>query len=586
MSVVIGGRTRVSRPAQHRRPGTSSPGQGQAQGKFGRADLAIIIAILLLGVAIPAAMAVATHAFNIPRNDDWAYRRVLFDFARSGRYSLVGWGTMTLVGQILWATPFVLLLGPHPWVPGVAVAVTSVIGLGAAYYLSRQLLGRAGSAAVLLTLLVLPGFVLNTSSFMTDVPAFAADATCLALGAVALTRRDWPRWAWTAASMAVGILGFSVRQFDLAAPLAVLGVLAVSDGRNWARYAGTAAGVLLACGALYAWTTRLPGYQHQAFGLPTVPSLGTVAASYFTMALFVTPWLPRALARCWAQAAPRAWAAAALTLAGGALLTVLGQHLFVGDYMTRSGVTGGLVLFGVRPNLFPEPIWRLTDVVAVGAGAALAFVVASTHGGGRGRDGGTGPVRHLVMVFTVFNSVGLVVFGLVVRTNIWDRYLWPIAWGTVLLLASRRAPGAAHATNRRVRRPGVASGAAAGALSLGLVLVTAALTLNSDAYDGARWSAGQDAVKAGFPARTVDAGFEWVGDHASVKAVPAARRRGALYEAWYDEMFPGFRECAFVSGSLLSWTSLPLVRTVRYNELAVAIPEKLYVYATDAPGCP
>jgi hypothetical protein len=84
-------------------------------------DWAIIGGLVLAGVALPVALAMTTHAISVPRDDDWAYRRVLFDFALSGHYSLVGWGTMTLVGQILWALPFVLVLGAHQWVPPAAV---------------------------------------------------------------------------------------------------------------------------------------------------------------------------------------------------------------------------------------------------------------------------------------------------------------------------------------------------------------------------------------------------------------------------------------------------------------------------------
>jgi hypothetical protein len=116
--------------------------------------------------------------------------------------------------------------------------------------------------------------------------------------------------------------------------------------------------------------------------------------------------------------------------------------------------------------------------------------------------------------------------------------------------------------------------------------VTAALTLNADAYDGARWQAGQVAVQAGFAPSTVDAGFEWVGTHTSENANRALQALpGPAYEAWYDKLFAGFRDCAFVTGSPSPQPDLTLLRVTTYDELGFAVPEHLWIYAAQAPGC-
>lgn len=112
------------------------------------------------------------------------------------------------------------------------------------------------------------------------------------------------------------------------------------------------------------------------------------------------------------------------------------------------------------------------------------------------------------------------------------------------------------------------------------------MTVNADAYDGARWRAGELAVKAGVRPSQVDAGFEWVGDHADEDAISTRHEAAApLYETWYDQMFPGFQECAFVSGSPWSGPRLKPLRETTYNELGVAVPEHLYIYAVRSPGC-
>ena len=59
--------------------------------------------------------------------------------------------------------------------------------------------------------------------------------------------------------------------------------------------------------------------------------------------------------------------------------------------------------------------------------------------------------------------------------------------------------------------------------------VATVITLNADAYDAARWSAGDKAVAAGVPATMVDAGFEWVGSHQSAVALPGRRVPGSPF---------------------------------------------------------
>ena len=100
--------------------------------------------LVVIGVVVPAVLAGAFHVFSIPRNDDWAYRRDLWEFVRTGHMSFAGWGAMSLVGQILWGAMFAAVFGSQAWVPGAAVAVLAVAGLVAAYAVARTLLSRGG----------------------------------------------------------------------------------------------------------------------------------------------------------------------------------------------------------------------------------------------------------------------------------------------------------------------------------------------------------------------------------------------------------------------------------------------------------
>src|SRR6202453_4192591 len=140
-------------------------------GSYKRGDVTIVGALVAVGIAVPAAISIWLGAFDIPRNDSWSYRRVLWEFVQTGHVRLVGVSDMTMVGQVFWAYPFTKVLGSGQWVPGVAVAIASAIGVLAAYALARSVLPRAWSGVCVLLTLAVPGMLLNTSSFMTDVTA-------------------------------------------------------------------------------------------------------------------------------------------------------------------------------------------------------------------------------------------------------------------------------------------------------------------------------------------------------------------------------------------------------------------------------
>ena len=60
---------------------------------------------------------------------------------------------------------------------------------------------------------------------------------------------------------------------------------------------------------------------------------------------------------------------------------------------------------------------------------------------------------------------------------------------------------------------------------------------------------------------------------------------GPPYELWYDQMFPRFKECAFVSGSPVASADVFLLGTVRYQEVGFAVPEYLYIYRVRDQEC-
>lgn len=214
------------------------------------------------------------------------------------------------------------------------------------------------------------------------------------------------------------------------------------------------------------------------------------------------------------------------------------------------------------------------------------------------------------MLFTGASAALLAGYDLFARAPFWDRYLWPVAFGIAVLALGgpaetvlvgtaapvRRQLRAAHAA----RRPGAGSLLQALARPLGrwgwrattclaaLVVggTAVVLTLNSDSYDAARWSAGRQLAEAGYPFGAIDAGIEWVGSHTAALARPGRVIAGAPpYEQWYVQMFPGASDCAVVSASPLLSPSIHLMTTLSYEELAFARPERLYLYLVDNRTC-
>jgi hypothetical protein len=109
---------------------------------------------------------------------------------------------------------------------------------------------------------------------------------------------------------------------------------------------------------------------------------------------------------------------------------------------------------------------------------------------------------------------------------------------------------------------------------------------NSFAYDAARYREGEAAVALGYDARTVDAGLEWVGYHASGVGNSGSGTYGLT---WYDDNWSSYRPCAVLSNSPLDGGALTLIRVDRSAYLWFLFfgpAEPLYLYGSLADGCP
>ncbi|MHB8464580.1 MAG: glycosyltransferase family 39 protein [Acidimicrobiales bacterium] len=528
----------------------------------------------LVPVVLALGLAVMGHVWGSPRTDDWAFARVAYSLHHTAHIHLVGWSQMNLVGLVVWAQPWLWALGDHMWVLDLSAIALVAIGLGAAFTLARRLLGPSGGLMALATLVMFPGFLRDIPTFMTDAPALAVQAIALALGLAALSSVGRRRLVLMWAVAAVGLFGFTIREFAIAAPLAVLGALIVQRQRHAVR---AAAALLGACAAFFAWRQGLAGTQALSGHVGASTALVTVVQAACTLSLGLVPVLAWTARAWWRPVLPRVRVRGHLLGAALALIPLAVAHStgatpqwLVGHYLDPAGVNGDVGTLGVRPHLLPGPVWMLLSVAAIVAMVTLCGLVAEAVATRHRRT--SSPVTTMLTLHVALVAAACVAAA-VLNGQLFDRYLWPLVLSSSILILyvyRHRAP-----VPRRL---------VACCLFVGAVL-SVALTVNSNAFDAARWQAGQALVARGIPAQRIDAGFEWTGAHATAVADLTKPYGGGGAASWWTAWFPHDPICAVVAASPVRLPGFTLATTRRWNLLGVAIPERLYVYRSTDPGC-
>ncbi len=579
-------------------------------------DALALLGLLALGVGLPLVLGMVAGSILIPHNDDPSMRRVALGLFDTGRLALNGWTSMTLVGQIAFVQPFLWVTGGGPWAFAAATMSLAVVGIVSSYLVVRRILPWSRATVAVLGALLFPGFLLNTTTFMTDVPAWAMSMTCLGLGAAALDRVGRDRWRWLIGSLAVGWFAFSIREFAIAAPLAVLVACAASDPGYRRPYLLAGVFFLTASAATYLFAVHLPGQHEAPPQLITALTIRGLFRAFATLALVLSPALVLAAWAWW-----RRWRLPDAVVGGAVGLLIFREaalalvrtgsssRLLLGNLLEPTGNLGVGTLTGGRPMLYPSLVWTALNTVALLSAIGLCAIAGGAAGGylrggwreSRGRRGlerlalRVGSTRGLLAVFAAIYAGGIFSWGFAVI--MFDRYLWLLSVPLyALLLASPgdpidtpRADGAPSGANRprlaSISR-GVPIGLAA-VLLTGLGATSLVLLVNGDAFEAARWRMGDIAVARGTPAGTVDAGLEWVAFHATGVATPYALAPPgwSRYDAWW----PSFRLCALVSASLLDRADLHLIRAdpAAYRLLELVGPAKpLYLYGVTEAGCP
>ncbi|MGI8868190.1 MAG: hypothetical protein ACR2F6_04890 [Mycobacteriales bacterium] len=500
-----------------------------------------LCAVLAVAVIPPVVMSGLTGSLGIAHNDDWSFIRSTMWMHKTGELRLIGWAQMSAVGLFWLGQP---VLAMHASVTGLQVltVVLTAVLVAAASSLGTRLRGRrTGVVAAAMTVSV-PLIAPLTVTFMTDLPALALMMAALAVGLAGISVAA-VRPALVAAGFALALAAVTIR--ETAAPGAV-GLAAALLWRAYARRSrrdlafAIGAGTAFGCAALafVIWRHQLPG--DIAYAATGGGALSSLAHAVVTLGVFT---LPGCLLPVRVAAGVRARAGGGLA---GALVSIaaLGGGLnraLVGNYLEFPAPLGA-ELRGYRPQFLPGALWSVLAVIgavgAVGLGVRLADLCSWARERLRADGARDGVLAWIALAATAAAAIALVLAASF-SGKTYDRYLLPVAVPLSLSLLANARPWCG--AGKRVH--GWQSVAAA---SLALSLAFGwALTLTIDAYDGARWRAGNATVALGARPNDVDAGPEWVGYHQAGDAHPVSHDPGAVDPIWVRRLRA--HPCWFVS---------------------------------------
>jgi hypothetical protein len=577
-----------------RSPGPAGSGRHARLERFVRTDLLLLGVVVFLGMTIPVVLGATAGSLEIPRNDDWSYRRIAEEFWRTGRIVYNNVAAPTTLGQLVAVQPLLWLSrgGDVAFtVAGIASSLATPIGV---YALARQFLAPARSLLAALSLILFPGYLAYATSFMTDGPALAAQIWALAIGVPALSKRPTDL-RMLAVALAIAVFAFSIRQFGLAA-VGALGVAAVA---REPRRVGSWILVLLAANACVAVQILSASQSGDLVTLrPNIGFATRLPSAAVSAALMA---LPAAIVgivtnrRVW----HRRDATYGALLGAGLATAIVASWIRLGDFptallgnlTTQQGVLDVLDLRGGRPYLFTDGFWTVVNLlglvalVIVGSSISAALGAYSRRRRARWPDlRDLGTPAGLLTLFVTVSSVGLGLYGTV--WILFDRYLWPIVPVlAVLMMIHVRAPDHAEDVDAGSFRGGLEPMTV---VPLGVVTLEAMLAFllmaNAFAFDAARWKAGEDLTAAGLPADSIDAGYEWVGAFATT---PANMANALPTEPPYRGWWPQFRPCGLVSESPEAPANAVLFGVERYRLYLLGGPlVDLYMYRIEGPDCP
>jgi hypothetical protein len=496
-----------------------------------------VIVVAVVGVIIPLVIARHYGASGIPRADDWSYLRALFHWVDTGRFDFNNFVSMTLLGQLVLATPVVKIFGNDIAAVQTFTAVLGLVGLLAVVWLGVLVTGRLWVATFVAVLVAVgPLWGPLSMSYMTDVPAFVFSVLACTLGARAFTAKP-VSLPYLVGALVASFAGLSIRQYAIVPMIALvlLGAWTLwreGRGRRWWTFVLVVAAIVVASVVLFAYWRTIPNLKSLSPAVPDSHSLRTTFYKSTGMlrlaGLLLAPALVLAgpvqiVKRAWARASGLALvltAAVALVLVYAAAAAP--KIALAGNYVLPNGVLGNGVIDGNRPDILPSGGWEL--LVAVGTVGALLLVLAVVPP--LADLGARLQARDLTLHEPVVVLLALVIVGYsaayflatVSGLPMADRYILPLLPLIAVLLLRDQSPAveAEPVTSTAPVGPRFTRARLVGA-GVALVLVMAVgvtYALDSASFDGTRWKVAVAATRDGWAPTQIRAGFEWTNFYA------------------------------------------------------------------------
>jgi hypothetical protein len=491
---------------------------------------ASVVVVGAIAFVLPVLVTRHYHALGIVRNDDWSYLRTLFTWVDTGHLDFNNWVSMTLLMQLVFAAPIVMAFGHNVALIQLQTAALGFGGLCCVLWMGFTVTRRLWIATFAAALVAVgPLWGALAVSYMTDVPAFAVSMLACALGMRAF-KRATVSLPFLAASMFVGLVGFTIRQYAAVPPIAVAlvgGYLLWHEPTRSARRIRNfliAAGVILV-GAIVFWAYWRTIPHPKAF-TPAVPSGHSLRATLYKgsgmvrlVGLLLTPALVmagplRIVRRSWAAARDTTVFVGLGTVAVLVFTGTAGPNIgFAGNYITPSGILAQGVAAGHRPDVIPSGLFTALLAIATISSVLLALsIVPLLH-----EFPHRWQTRDLALHDPVTAFLGLVVAGYCAAyllaslsgIPLYDRYVLPVIPIIAILLfrpLPATAVGAARVTTSLPTRGLVAGGMAT---LLALAFIGLVFTADSASFDGTRWKVATEATRAGWARPQIRGGFEW-----------------------------------------------------------------------------
>jgi len=532
-------------------------------------DALFLLIIIFLCVILPLIISNIIGSGNIPRVDDWVYSYSSLSFYSNHHFIFKGGSSAILVGQILYSQIFLKFLGPHMWALNLSTCVLSTAGLVGSYYIAKQYLSSSYAKICIFLLIMFPGFSWSTSTFMTDSPAFSASMVCIGVAIYSMKNKGMIKWLAVLFSLVIGTFAFSIRQFAIAAPLAVLWAM-FSKAKKSEKFLVALIALLeiAVCAYLYFWWLKFPQiYKHPVLFRPT-QSIGSEILAFTTISFFLMPLLILYINKDLFMVRLRKinFVVVAVSICCYAWYKTGG--VFLGDYFYRHGLESSLIT-GIRPNIFPDVIWYLFCVC--GILSSLIFL-NRIHEASK-RINLLHPAESLKFInfgvletYLLLNFLILFFYRIIFGFEV-DRYFWGLLFALAIFVL--------RDVERNIKVSECKKYVFIFVMFIYSVL-SILITINADEYSANVWNAGITLIKTGIHPEKIDAGYDWVGKYSAQGTNSSSS--GIYLTNYWNTITGRHYFCGVVTNTKISIHKASLYKVSSFPTFGFGEKTKLYIY--------